>query len=120
MAAVPPTLESGAELAGYRIKSMIGRGGMGVVYLATQPHLDRMVALKVLSLDLAEDEEFRARFIRESRPAASLEHPNVLPVYDAGDSAGVLYLSMRYVNGHDLRVEIREHGRLGTDRALAV
>ena len=113
-------LEEGTELGGYRIESRLGRGGMGVVYLATHIQLGRKIALKVLSPELAEDEEFRTRFIRESQLAASLDHPNVLPIYDAGEADGEIYLAMRYVEGGDLREQLRAHGRLEPARAAAI
>jgi serine/threonine-protein kinase len=91
----------GSELLGYRVERVLGRGGMGVVYLAYQVVLDRMVALKLLAPELAEDDEFRARFLRESRLAASLDHPNIVPVFDAGEVEGRLYIAMRYVEGTD-------------------
>ena len=78
----------GTELAGYRLEALLGRGGMGVVYRAHDLALDRNVALKILSPELAEDERFRERFLTESRLAASIDHPNIIPVYDAGEVAG--------------------------------
>src|SRR5207249_2131572 len=83
-------LAAGTELAGYRIEGLAGRGGMGVVYRAQDLALQRPVALKVLSPDLAEDDRFRERFLRESRLAASLDHPSIVPVYDAGEARGDL------------------------------
>src|SRR5437763_12970353 len=85
---------------------------MGVVYRATHVHLGREVALKLLAPQLSGNEEFRARFLRESRLAASLDHPNVITVYDAGDFNGTLYIAMRYVEGIDLAQLLREQGRL--------
>ena len=93
----------GTELAGYRIEALIGRGGMGVVYRAHDLALDRDVALKLLAPELADDVSFRERFLRESRLAASLEHPNVVPIHDAGEIDGQLYIAMRYVEGSDLK-----------------
>jgi serine/threonine-protein kinase len=108
----------GQQVAQYRIESVIGRGGMSVVYLATDLRLGRKIALKILAPDLAEDEAFRARFSRESQMAAGLEHPSIVPVYEAGESDGLLFIAMRYVEGTDLRRLIRaEHG-LEPDRAL--
>jgi serine/threonine protein kinase len=101
-------LSPGTEFAGYRIERTLGRGGMGVVYLAEHKRLKRKVALKVLAPELADDERFRDRFIRESEIAASLDEPNVLPVYDAGEQDGSLYIAMRYVVGTDLRGLIDE------------
>src|SRR6266568_4374607 len=100
----------GTELAGYRIESLLGRGGMSVVYLAEQQFPRRKVALKLLAAELAEDEGFRERFIRESDAAASLDHPNVVPIYGAGEVDGALYIAMRYVEGSDLRRLLDELG----------
>ena len=99
-------LPTGSLLAGCRIEGIVGRGGMGVVYRATQLSLERPVALKVIAPDFAGDITFRERFKRESRIAASIEHPNVIPVYEAGEGEGQLYLIMRYVEGTDLRAVI--------------
>ena len=93
----------GLELAGYRIERLLGRGGMSVVYLAEHLRLRRKVALKLLAPELAADERFRERFLRESQLAASLDHPNVIPVYDAAEAEGLLYIAMRYVEGSDLK-----------------
>src|SRR2546422_10339176 len=93
-----PDIRPGRVLAAYRIESVIGRGGMGVVYAAEHLRLKRKVALKVLAPDLAADELFRDRFVRESEMAASLEHPNIVPIYDAGEPDGVLYIAMRYIH----------------------
>src|SRR5206468_2584441 len=89
----------GTEIAGYRIESLLGRGGMSVVYIAEQMRLGRKVALKLLSSDLGWDTQFRERFIRESQMAATIDHPNIIPIYDAGESDGGLYIAMRYVRG---------------------
>jgi serine/threonine protein kinase len=105
------------EFAGYRIESRVGRGGMGVVYLATDLTLDRPVALKVLTDELAKDEGFRRRFVSESKLAASLDHPNVIPIHAAGEHDGVLYIAMRFVPGADLRALLKEHGKLDSERA---
>jgi hypothetical protein len=113
-------LSVGAEFAGCRIEAVAGRGGMGVVYRATQVGLDRLVALKVIAPDLALDDAFRARFQREARLAASIEHPNVLPVYEAGERDGVLFLTTRYVEGTDLRALLRRDGPLDPARAAEV
>lgn len=108
----------GSEIAAYRIERFVGRGGMGVVYQAEDTRLGRRVALKLLSADLAEDDRFRDRFVRESRLAASLEHPNIVPVYAAGEADGQLYVAMRYVHGTDLRALIATQGPI--EPALAV
>jgi serine/threonine protein kinase len=97
-----PDLRLGTDLGPYRLESVIGRGGMGVVYLATDRNLGRHVALKLLPEALAADADFRARFIRESKMAAAIDDPNILPVYDAGEVDGVLFIAMRYVEGSDL------------------
>jgi serine/threonine protein kinase len=109
------TPDVGETFGSYRIESLLGRGGMGSVYLATHERLGRKVALKVIAPALALDEDFRARFLRESQLAASLDHPNVIPIYDADEIDGVLYLAMRYVNGPSLRELIRERGSLSRD-----
>src|SRR6476620_8320067 len=111
-------LVPGSEFAGYRIESVLGRGGMGVIYLAEHIGMGRKVALKVLASDLAQDEAFRERFIRESRLAASLEHPNIVPIYDAGEADGFLYIAMRHVEGSDLRTLIEQQGQLSLAQTL--
>jgi DNA-binding beta-propeller fold protein YncE/predicted Ser/Thr protein kinase len=108
----------GSTLAGYRIDSLIARGGMGVVYRATQLALERPVALKVIARELAGDERFRNRFLSESRLAAKLEHPNVVPVYDAREDDGELIVAMRLVEGGDLRRLIDREGPLVPGRAV--
>ena len=110
----------GTELAGYRIEALLGRGGMGVVYRADHARLKRKVALKLLAPDLAEDERFRERFLRESQLAAALDHPNVVPIYDAGEVEGLLYIAMRYVPGTDLKALLHREGALEPERALAL
>ncbi|MGH2742754.1 MAG: protein kinase domain-containing protein [Thermoleophilaceae bacterium] len=116
MAELPP----GAVVAGCRVEAVVGRGGMGVVYRATQLSLERPVALKAIAPELAGDPTFRERFKRESRIAASIEHPNVIPVYEAGEGEGVLYLIMRYVEGTDLRALIDAEGGLAPERATRI
>jgi YVTN family beta-propeller protein len=108
----------GTELAGFRIERLLGRGGMSVVYLARDLQLKRNVALKLLAPDLAEDGGFRARFLRESQLAAALDHPNIVPVYEAGEAEGLLYIAMRYVVGTDLRALLRAERALAPERAL--
>jgi YVTN family beta-propeller protein len=108
----------GTQLAGYRIEALIGRGGMSVVYLAEDVRLKRKVALKLLSPDLAQSEKFRERFVRESELAASLDHPNIIPIFEAGESEGALYIAMRYVEGVDLGALIDREGRLEPDQTL--
>jgi predicted Ser/Thr protein kinase len=114
---VPAVGESFGE---YIVESILGRGGMGTVYLATHSRLGRKVALKVIAAELSHDEDFRERFLRESRIAASLDHPNVIPIYDAGEVDGELFLAMRFVPGSSLQAEIEEIGPLATERVLAV
>jgi len=104
------------QIAGYRLEEQIGRGGMAVVYRAHDARLDRPVALKVLAPELARDQEFRQRFIRESRAAAAVDHPNIIPVFEAGEANGVLFIAMRYVTGHDLRTLLQREGPLGAAR----
>src|SRR4051812_41658934 len=101
-------LSVGAILAGYRIEGVAGRGGMGIVYRATQLSLGRLVALKLIATELAEDPAFRERFKRESQVAAVIEHPNVIPIFEAGEEDGQLFITMRYVDGTDLRTMIAE------------
>lgn len=110
----------GTEIAGFKIQEELGRGGMGVVYLAEQSSPRRRVALKILSPDLARDPAFRERFTRESEAAASVEHPNVIPVHASGESDGVLYIAMRYVQGEDLATLIHREGPLPSGRAVSI
>ena len=111
-------LRVGSAVGGFRIESLIGQGSMGTVYSAQDAALDRRVAVKVLAPSLARDEHFRERFLRESRLAASLEHPNIIPIHAAGESEGVLYLAMRYVDGRDLASLLASLGRLDAERAV--
>ena len=108
---------AGTEIGGYRVVEVAGRGGMGVVYRAQQIDLDRPVALKLIAARLAGDDAFRERFVRESRATAAIDHPNVIPVYSAGDDGGHLFLAMRFVDGEDLRSRVRAHGRLDPEAA---
>ncbi len=107
-------------IPGYRVEGMLGRGGMGVVYRAYQERLDRWVGLKVISPEIAQDAGFRERFQRESRLAAAIEHPNVLPVYDSGEADGVLYIAMRLIDGVDLGEAIVRDGALDPARAARI
>ena len=111
---------AGSVIAGYRIEELAGRGGMGVVYRATQLALDRQVALKLIAPEFANDALFRQRFKRESRLAASIDHPNVIPVHEAGDAEGLLFISMRWVEGTDLDTLVRRGGGLDPERAVAL
>ncbi|MGB7589183.1 MAG: serine/threonine-protein kinase [Solirubrobacterales bacterium] len=105
-------LSPGAEFAGHRIEAEVKRGGMGVVYRATDLRLKRPVALKVIAPELAREADFRARFERESRMAAAIDHPNVIPIYHSGEQDGVLFTTMLWVEGHDLGDLIAQEGRL--------
>jgi serine/threonine-protein kinase len=110
----------GTDFVGYRIEELIGRGGMGVVYRAYDLRLKRTIALKLVAPELALDERFRTRFARETELAMALEHPNVIPIYDAGDVDGRLYLAMRLIHGPDLRGIMRAEGALPPARACAL
>ena len=109
---------AGSVVAGYRIESRIGAGGMAVVYRARDERLGRLVALKVLAPQWTEDEELRRRFIAESRSAAAVDDPYIIPVYDAGEDNGVLYIAMRLVVGSDLRKVLRREGSRPLGRSL--
>jgi len=117
---VPGELAIGDHLAGYRLDEIIARGGMAVVYRAFDERLGRSVALKVLAAPLARDEAFRRRFIRESRAAAAVDHPNIVPIYDAGEADGVLYIAMRLVPGHDVLSLIEQHGPMPVARVCQI
>src|SRR3954470_12767194 len=110
--------EIGDEVAGYRIEALAGRGGMGVVFRARHLHLGRVVALKVLTADLAGNRSFRQRFVQEAQTAARLDHPNIVPVFDAGEAAGLLYIAMKYIDGVDLGHVLDAEGRLTPQRTL--
>ena len=108
----------GSVLGGYRVDALIARGGMGVVYRATHLALDRPVALKVIARHLADDDSFRERFLTESRLAARLDHPNVVPVYDAREEADELFVAMRLIEGGDLKRRIAAEGPLPPAEAV--
>ena len=108
----------GEEFAGYRLVSVLGRGGMSIVFRAENPRLGNVIALKVLDPALAGDDIFRTRFLEESRIAASMNHPNVIPIHDMGSSDGLLYIAMRCVTGSDLRQMLKKRGRLQPDTAV--
>ena len=110
----------GSELGSYRIEALLGRGGMGIVYRATDLRLGRRVALKLLPADLAVEERFRRRFLSESRLAASIDHAGIVPIYEAGEIDGQLYIAMRYVEGTDLAALLRREGPLDPARAVAL
>ncbi len=111
-------LQRGSVVGGYRIDELIGRGGMGLVYRATNIALNRIYALKVLAPELAEDEQFRQRFKREMRIAASLHHPNIVGIHYAGEHEGLLFFVMDYVTGTDLREILLKHGAIEPARAV--
>jgi serine/threonine-protein kinase len=113
-------LDVGSHVAGYRIEALIGMGGMARVFRALDERLGRQVALKILAPELAADEAFRQRFIRESRAAAAVDHPNIIPVFEAGDFDGVLFIAMRYVQGGDVRSLVEREGPLPPEQALAL
>ncbi len=110
----------GSRIAGYQIEELLGRGGMAVVYRAADVRLDRQVALKVLAPELTRDSAFRQRFIRESRAGAAVDHPNIIPVFEAGEADGVLFIAMRYVAGRDVRALIERSGPLPPSRVANI
>lgn len=110
----------GRRIAGYRIEREIGRGGMAVVYRARDLRLERTVALKLLAPELARNDTFRQRFTHESRVAAAIDHPHIVPVFEAGETDGVLYIAMRYVAGRDLRALLDQEGPLPVATAARI
>jgi serine/threonine protein kinase/ABC-type transport system substrate-binding protein len=117
---MPAEIRTGTVLAGFRVLSTLGEGAMGAVYLAEATPGGRQVALKVLAPELARDERFRRRFLRETEVAASLDHPHVVPTLASGEADGTLYLAMAYVEGSDLRDLLRRQGRLEPEHAVAL
>ena len=113
------TIGVGSEIAGYRVTGQLGRGGMGFVWEAEHAILGRKAAIKTLSNDLGGDGDFRERFIQESQMVAALDHPSIIPIYDAGEENGVVYIAMRHVGGGDLQGLIAE-GLLELDRAVSI
>ena len=113
-------LDPGAEVAGYRVLREIGRGGMGLVYEAEHLRLGRKAALKLLTPDLATHESLRDLFVQESRLVAAIDHPNIIPIYDAGDVEGTLYIAMRLVGGGDLAKALKREGALPVAWTLAL
>src|SRR5262245_20317590 len=120
-------LEPGSEFAGFRIERLLDRGGMGVVYMATEIDLDRTVALKIIAPEHTHDPTAVARFKSEARLAASLEHPNIVPIHRGGEQDGVLFLAMRFVPGTNLRqvidrgpMELHRISRVITEIAAAL
>lgn len=111
---------TGRQLGGYRLGRVIGRGGMAVVYQAEDLRLGRIVAVKLLAPELARNDVFRQRFAHESKVAAAIDHPHIVPVYEAGESDGMLYIAMRYVRGRDLRVLLDRQGPLTVRQAVRI
>jgi len=116
----PRALPAGSRVADYRLDEQIGQGGMAVVYRAYDLPLERQVALKILDPALAQDEEFQQRFIRESRAAAAVDHPNIIPVFGAGQADGVLFIAMRFVAGADVRTLLGRLGPLPAPRVAGI
>ncbi|MGH3276452.1 MAG: protein kinase domain-containing protein [Streptosporangiaceae bacterium] len=110
----------GRRIAGYQIESELGRGGMAIVYRARDVNLGRVVALKVLAPQLARDDSFRQRFIRESRAAAAVDHPHIIPVYEAGEADGELFIAMRYVSTGDVRTLLDSRRMLPVARVVSI
>ncbi|MFC1429217.1 serine/threonine-protein kinase [Streptacidiphilus sp. N1-3] len=117
---LPPSDMIGRRIAGYRLEREIGRGGMAVVYQAEDLRLGRTVAVKLLAPELARNDLFRKRFEYESHVAASIDHPHIVPVFDAGEAEGVLFIAMRYVHGRDLRVLLDREGPLSLQQATRI
>jgi ABC-type branched-subunit amino acid transport system substrate-binding protein/tetratricopeptide (TPR) repeat protein len=120
LAEIEPGEAPDALFGDYRIEEEVGRGGMGVVHRAIDTRLDRPVALKLIAPELAEDPDFRERFLRESRVAAAIDHGNVLPIYEAGEHRGQVFLAMRFVQGSDLKVLLRTRKTLPPEEALSI
>ncbi|WP_405139414.1 serine/threonine protein kinase [Sphaerisporangium sp. NBC_01403] len=112
---MPPLI--GAQVGDYLVEAVVGRGGMATVYRARDHRLGRAVALKVLAPQLSQDQRFRDRFVRESRLVAGIDHPNIIPIYEAGESDDLLFIAMRYVEGADLRKLIQASGPMPVARA---
>jgi serine/threonine-protein kinase len=115
-----PGLATGSRIAGYWLEEQIGQGGMAVVFRARDERLHRLVALKVLAPAMARDQQFRQRFIRESRAAAAVDDPHIIPVFEAGQAAGALFIAMRFVPGGDVYSLVRRTGPLPAARAAAI
>src|SRR5919198_2017350 len=113
-----PEVRPGSVLAGFRVESFLGEGAMGTVYLAEETSTEQRVALKLLAPELAGDERFRRRFLRETELATSLCHPHIVRTLGSGEEDGTLYLAMAYVEGSDLRGVLRREGRLEPGRAV--
>ncbi|MGI9007441.1 MAG: protein kinase domain-containing protein [Streptosporangiaceae bacterium] len=117
---VPGGFGPGSRIAGYLLEEQIGQGGMAVVFRAHDERLDRTVALKILAPALAADEAFRQRFIRESRAAAAVDDPHIIPVFEAGEASGVLFIAMRFVRGGDVRSLVGQAGPIAPGRAAEI
>jgi pSer/pThr/pTyr-binding forkhead associated (FHA) protein/tRNA A-37 threonylcarbamoyl transferase component Bud32 len=117
---LPSALPAGSIIAGCRIEDVISHGDMAIVYRAEELALQRAVALKLIHPERSGEERFRERFRRESKVAAAIDHPNVIPIFDAGDEDGVLYLTMRLVEGTDMRTLIAAQGRIEPRRAARI
>src|SRR5215469_3671272 len=111
---------AGSRVAGYQLEGQLGVRGMAVVFRASDERLGRMVALKILAPGLAADAAFRQRFIRESRAAAAIDDPHIIPLFEAGESDGVLFIAMRYVQGGDVRSLLAQHGAMDANRVAAI
>ena len=117
---IPAAIGPGSVIAGYRLEEQVGQGGMAAVYRARDERLGRPVALKLLAPALAADTAFQQRFIRESRAASAVDHPNIIPIYEAGEANGILFIAMRYVHGGDAKSLVRREGPLAPARAWAI
>jgi serine/threonine protein kinase len=115
-----PVTRAESRVAGYLLETQVGAGGMAVVYRARDEHLGRLVALKVMASAMAADAMFRQRFTRESRAAAAVDHPHIIPVYEAGEADGVLFIAMRFVGGGDVGSLLRREGPLPSARAASI
>jgi predicted Ser/Thr protein kinase len=113
-------IQPGRIIAGYRIEGLLGKGGMGSVYRATQLSMNRPVAFKVLAARFAGDPTFVGRFKREARAAGRLHHPNLVTVHDSGEADGLVFFSMELVEGRSLKDLLKERGRIATDEALQI
>ena len=116
----PAVLGSVSRVASYRLEEQVGAGGMAVVYRARDERLGRLVALKIMAPAMAADAMFRQRFTRESRAAAKVDHPHIIPVYEAGEAGGVLFIAMRFVSGGDVGSLLRREGPLQSARAASI
>ncbi|HTX27631.1 MAG TPA: protein kinase, partial [Streptosporangiaceae bacterium] len=117
---MPAGLTAGSRVAGYLLEEEVGAGGMAVVFRARDERLGRLVALKVLAPGLAANAEFRERFLRESQAAVAVDDPHIIPVFEAGQAGGVLFIAMRYVPGGDVRTLVQREGPLPAGRAAAI